>query len=235
MQLVYAIKFKEISKKTMTFFNRLQNETQQDRDQLLSIPVLQAGVKGQIELNTYISFLVQAYHHVKHTVPLLMACGSRLPERLEWLRKAVGEYIEEEMGHQEWILNDIKVCGEDSEAVRSGVPGNETDIMVGYAYDVVNRRNPVGFFGMVLVLEGTSIALATQAAQAIKINMGLPDKAFSYLTSHGSLDISHMQTLESLLNRLDQVDDQQAIIQTARVMYRLYGDIFRSLPFQGAA
>ncbi len=218
----------------MTFFNRLQNETQQDRDLLLSIPVLQAGVEGKIELNTYISFLIQAYHHVKHTVPLLMACGSRLPERLEWLREAVGEYIEEEMGHQEWILNDIKACNQDSEAVRSGAPSIETDIMVGYAYDVVNRRNPVGFFGMVLVLEGTSIALATQAAKAIKTNMGLPDNAFSYLTSHGSLDISHMQTLESLLNRLDQVDDQQAIIQTARVMYRLYGDIFRSLPFQGA-
>ena len=28
-------------------------------------------------------FLDQAYHHVKHTVPLLMACGSRVPERLE--------------------------------------------------------------------------------------------------------------------------------------------------------
>ena len=49
---------------------------------------------------------------VRHTVPLLMACGARLPERLEWLREAIAEYIEEEIGHQEWILNDIRACGE---------------------------------------------------------------------------------------------------------------------------
>lgn len=215
----------------MQFFTELQQKTCQDRVQLLSIPVLQAGVEGHVELNTYISFLTEAYHHVKHTVPLLMACGSRLPERLEWLREAVAEYIEEEIGHQEWILNDLKACNLNVERVRVSQSGIATDIMVGYAYDVVNRRNPIGFFGMVLVLEGTSIALATQAAEKIQQNLDLPDTAFSYLTSHGSLDISHMQTLETLLNKVDQQDDQQAIIQTAQVMYRLYGDIFRSLPF----
>ena len=34
-------------------------------------------------------------------------------------RTAIGEYIEEEMGHQEWVLNDIAVCGGDKEAVRA--------------------------------------------------------------------------------------------------------------------
>ena len=38
--------------------------------------------------------------------------------------------------------------------------------MVAYAYDTVQRRNPVGFFGMVYVLEGTSVALALSAADA---------------------------------------------------------------------
>ncbi len=37
--------------------------------------------------------------------------------------------------------------------------------MVAYVYDYIARRNPVGFFGMVHVLEGTSTALATTAAQ----------------------------------------------------------------------
>ena len=44
-------------------------------------------------------------------MPLLMACGARLPARLEWLRGAVAEYIEEEYGHEQWILNDIAACG----------------------------------------------------------------------------------------------------------------------------
>jgi pyrroloquinoline quinone (PQQ) biosynthesis protein C len=214
----------------MTFFNQLQQQTLNHRQNFLSIPVLQDGISGDISLTTYTAFLTQAYHHVKQTVPLLMACGGKLPERLEWLRVAIGEYIEEEMGHQEWILNDLNACGADVDKIRKSTPDSATDIMVAVAFDTIHRLNPVGFFGMVLVLEGTSIALATQAASKIQQTLNLPDPAFSYLTSHGSLDISHMQTFELLMNQLDQTDDQQAVIYTAKIMYGLYGQIFKNLP-----
>jgi pyrroloquinoline quinone (PQQ) biosynthesis protein C len=216
----------------MTFFETLREETATEQAKFATIQALQAGFQGNITLETYIAFLTQAYHHVKHTTPLLMACGARLPERLEWLREAVGEYIEEEMGHQEWILNDIEACGGSAEAVRHGEPAMETKIMVAYAYDAIARGNPVGFFGMVLVLEGTSIQMATHAGEKIQTNLSLPDSAFSYLSSHGSLDISHMQTFETLMNRLEEPTDQAAVVDVAKVMYRLYGDIFRGLPLE---
>jgi pyrroloquinoline quinone (PQQ) biosynthesis protein C len=172
---------------------------------------------------------------VKHTVPLLMACGARLPERLEWLREAVAEYIEEETGHQEWILNDIAACGADAEAVRHGGPAFETDVMVAYAWDLVLRRNPVGFFGMVLVLEGTSVRLASEAADIIEETLGLPKKAFSYLRSHGALDLEHIDFYENLVNRLDHSEDRRAVVDAANVMYRLYGAMFDALPGADAA
>ena len=41
-----------------------------------------------------------------------------------------------------------------------------TELMVAYAYDTIARGNPVGFFGMVHVLEGTSVSrVATRALQ----------------------------------------------------------------------
>ena len=214
----------------MTFFHTLQDRTAAERDHLLTAPVLQLAVDGKLELHTYIAFLTQAYHHVKHTVPLLMACGARLPERLEWLRSAIAEYIEEELGHQEWILNDLAACGADPEAVRHGQPALATELMVSYVYDRIARHNPVSFFGMVNVLEGTSIALATRAASAIRGSLELPPAAFSYLNSHGSLDLEHMRFFEELMNRLDTDEDREAVVHTARVVYRLYGDMFRSLP-----
>lgn len=214
----------------MTFFNTLQDRTAAERDHLLSAPVLQLAVDGKLSRDTYIAFLTQAYHHVKHTVPLLMACGARLPERHEWLRSAIAEYIEEELGHQEWILNDLAACGADPEAVRHGQPALATELMVAYVYDRIARHNPVSFFGMVNVLEGTSIALATRAASAIRGSLGLPPAAFSYLNSHGSLDLEHMRFFENLMNRLDADEDREAVVHTARVVYRLYGDMFRSLP-----
>jgi pyrroloquinoline quinone (PQQ) biosynthesis protein C len=163
-----------------------------------------------------------------------MACGGRLPGHYEWLRTAIGEYIEEEMGHQEWVLNDIAECGGDKEAVRaSKTPATSasmaTEVMVAYAYDMINRVNPIGFFGMVLVLEGTSTAVATQAGETLIKSLNLPKKAFSYLLSHGSLDISHVSFYESLVNQVTDENDQACLIHSAKIFYKLYGDIFRTI------
>ena len=217
----------------MSFFDELQDRTAEHRDYLLAAPAIQDCFAGRATREMYVAFLTQAYHHVKHTVPLLMACGSRLPARLDWLRNAVGEYISEETGHEQWVLDDIEAAGGDPQRVRQGRPNLATELMVSYAYDTITRGNPVGFFGMVFVLEGTSTALATDAAAAIRRTLGLPEAAVGYLVSHGSLDVSHMDFFRGLMDRLDRDEDRDAVVHTARAIFKLYGDVFRSLPDAG--
>ena len=106
--------------------------------------------------------------------------------------------------------------------------------MVAYAYDTIDRGNPAAFFGMVFVLEGTSVALALSAADRIQAALQLPNQAFSYLRSHGTLDQTHTQHLASLINRMED-QDVQAVIHAANVFFKLYGDIFRALPVQEEA
>ncbi|WP_019528184.1 TenA family transcriptional regulator [Dasania marina] len=216
----------------MNFFESLQLQTQGEREQLLQAPIIMNALAGGMSLDEYVAFLTQAYHHVKHTVPLLMAVGARLPESKEWLRNAVAEYIEEELGHQEWILNDIAACGYDKETARNSRPNIATELMVSYAYDKIQRVNPLGFFGMVHVLEGTSISTADNAADTIRNNLSLPKKAFSYLYSHGSLDIEHVKFFEDLMNKITCPQEQEEIIHSAKVFYQLYGNIFRTLTAQ---
>ena len=217
----------------MSFFDRLQEATQQQRAELFNLPIIRDAVEGKVSLDSYQAFLAQAYYHVRHTVPLMMACGARLPSRLEWLREAVCEYIEDEYGHEKWVLDDIEACGGDKDAVRTGRPSMSIELMVSFLYDLIARGNPVGLFGMVNVLEGSSIALATQAADSIREHLDLPQSAFSYLSSHGSLDIEHMQTYRRLMNKLEDPDDQAAVIHASTVVYRLYTDMFRGLPHDG--
>jgi pyrroloquinoline quinone (PQQ) biosynthesis protein C len=214
----------------MTLMDRLNNETTEDREYLLASPIIGRALRGEVTLDDYVAFLTQAYHHVKHTVPLLMATGARIPGDKEWLREAVAEYIEEELGHQEWILNDIAACGFDKEAARASMPTQATELMVAYAYDTVQRRNPLGFFGMVHVLEGTSIAMADKAADAIGRSLNLPARAFSYLRSHGALDIEHCAFFATLMGKITDRGEQDCIVHSARMFYRLYADIFRTLP-----
>lgn len=212
----------------MSLYQRLLTETTNERDYLLTAPIINRCFAGDIHTQDYVTFLSQAYHHVKHTVPLLMSVGARLPESKEWLREAVAEYIEEELGHQEWILNDIAACGVDKESVRKSEPSFATELMVAYAYDLVNRINPLGF-GMVHVLEGTSIAMADNAAKNIKEALLLPKNAFSYLTSHGSLDIEHVKFFETLMQQITCPIEQDLIVSSAKKFFFLYGNIFRTL------
>ena len=212
------------------FFAQIEAVTQSARQRLEATPAIARCLEGQVEMVTYQAFLTEAYHHVKHTVPLLMACGSRLPERLEWLRVAIVHYIDEEIGHQEWILNDLAVLGVDKESVRHGKPSLPTELMVAYAWDTVMRNNPVGLFGMVYALEKTSSTIATFAAGQIAGALDLPPAAMTYTVSHGSLDVEHMQHFERLMNRLDDDGDRDAVLHAAPVFYALYADVFRGLP-----
>lgn len=217
----------------MEFYQRLVAASQDAQATFHSAPIIAAALEGKVTRALYLDFLEQAFHHVRHTVPLLMACGSRLPANMEWLREAVAHYIEEEIGHHEWILNDIRASGGDAEAVRHGQARFETEVMVAYAYDLIARRNPVGFFGMVFVLEGSSVQLATQLAHTLGQHLDLPPGAFSYLSSHGALDMQHIEDFRLLVNQLEDPADQQAVIDAAKMFFRLYGDVIRSIGTEG--
>jgi hypothetical protein len=43
-----------------------------------------------------------------------------------------------------------------------------------------------------------------------------------------------MEFYSSLMDRLDLEEDRRAVIHCARMFYRLYGDMFRSLPLDQA-
>lgn len=217
------------------FHERLSSLTAAGREYLVSAPIIRRALAGQIQRDEYIAFLTQAFHHVRHTVPLMMAVGSRLPPRLNWLLKEIIHYTEEEEGHEQWILNDIEACGGDASAAARSTPSFATDAMVAYAYDTATRRNPAGFFGMVFVLEGASVALASDAADRIQASLQLPNGAMTYLRSHGQLDRQHVQDLFSILNRFDEEQDRDAVEQCAQVMFRLYATMFRELEHQPAA
>ena len=215
------------------FFTELEANTTRQRMRFLAIPQVQAGLGGTITRDTYIAYLHQAWHHVRHTVPLLQAARERLAHRPE-LAAALDEYIEEETGHDEWILADIAAAGGDADAARASAPAPATRAMVDHAYDQIRNGNPVSFFGMVYVLESVSVALAQRGAAAVANNLGLPPEAFTYLTSHGALDQDHMRFFAKLVNGLADNADREVITRMAQDMFALFGAVFASIAMEDA-
>lgn len=216
----------------MSFYDELVKQTESARAELYSVPQLVEGLQGRITRDTYIAYLTEAYHHVSHTVPFLMSMGAQIPQDKKWLHKAIISYLDEEVGHEEWILNDIEAAGGDKQKARTSTPNLETQILIAYNYDYIRRKNPIGFLGMVFMLESTSVQIANAGADAVKDKLDLPDKAFSYLYSHGELDISHMKFFEETINKITNPEDQAAIVEVAQNTFRLFANVLRVIPHE---
>ena len=75
-----------------------------------------------------------------------------------------------------------------------------------------------------------STALADKAADAIQKSLSVPGKdGFSYLRSHGALDIEHVAFFKEFVSKITDPEVQEVIVDTSKIIYRLYGDIFREL------
>jgi pyrroloquinoline quinone (PQQ) biosynthesis protein C len=222
---------------TRQCYGRLLHETSGERNSFLSIPLIEEATERGVSHDTYLAFLAEAYHHVKHTWPLLARAASRCGERDEAYRDALFHYLGEERGHEKWILDDIAALGGDPQRVREAAASVPCQALVAYAYYSIDHISPYAMLGMAHVLEGMSASLATQAAAMIFQRLEVADPiqggafppGFSYLCSHGTLDQDHVRFFQGLVNGITDEDAQAAIIATAKVFYRLYGDIFREL------
>jgi len=213
----------------MGFYNQLVAETKSERERLFEVPFVRRALCGELTLDGYLAFLESAFHHVRHTVPLLMATGAALPERHQWLLPPLAQYIEEEMGHEEWILTDIEASGGCRDRALASPPPYASEVMVAFAYDVVQRRNPLGFFGMVHVLESASVHGASAAAARVAEVLDLPPGATRYLESHGDVDRDHVKFFAGLMDRIQDGVDQAWIIHCALRFCRLYRQVFLDL------
>lgn len=210
----------------MSVHERLLAETDAARAEFLSIPLIGHALDGDVTPALYADFLAQAYHHVSHTCPLLSFAAARTGDNA--YRDALYTYLEEERGHDEWILADIAAIGGVEQPIAPARAPCRA--MVGYAYYAIEWISPYALLGMVHVLEGMSALLAGRAASALRAAFGVEDqRGFSYLVSHGALDVEHTRFFRDLVDGLDMRAAATPIIDCATMMYWLYGNIFRDL------
>lgn len=213
----------------MSFYQKLQDQTIKDRQVLMMAPIIDICRHQKITKEEYIYFLTQAYHHVKHTVPLLTLCKNQLPDHYNWLKKSLDKYIEEEIGHEYWILNDIEACGGNKNEVMAGEACASIQGMIGYLYKKIENAHPLALFGMVQVLEGTSVSIGGEMANVIQASLALPDEAVTYLRSHGAIDQEHLHFFSTLMDKIIDVNDQQEIIDSAHFIYHCYSQMLNSV------
>ncbi|MGH8689207.1 MAG: iron-containing redox enzyme family protein [Burkholderiales bacterium] len=181
-----------------------------------------------LKLEEYRAFLHDLYHIVWHFCPVMAEAASRCTDEFRDVRYGLYERIEEERGHEAWVLEDIGAMGGDVSSA-SAAPSAPVQAMIAYNYFAAERVHPCSVLGMLYVLEVVSSVYGGRVSDAIagKIGREVSAGGFRFLSSHASMDLDHMASLNRLLKTIADPAAQTSILRSTQVNFHQFGQIFR--------
>lgn len=190
------------------------------------MPRVHTMIHKGLTLPEYRAFLRDLYHVVWHFCPIMAAAAARCDERLRAIRYELYERIEEEKGHEDWVLEDLRALGGD---VDLGMPPSApVEAMIGFNYYASERVHPCSVLGMLYVLEVVASVYGGKVADSIAGAIGRKPESggFRFLSSHATMDADHMAKLNVLLKTVDDPAAQSAILRSTRVNFHQFGQLF---------
>ena len=188
---------------------------------------------GCVTHDEYAAFLVQTYHYVVHTRPLLRRAG----ERLMSLGKSQlgGLFLhksDEENGHEFWVLEDLQAIGANPDVVHHEKPVPAVLAFVAWNSFVVEHGSPIGLLGAAYVLEAVSATHAGMVAKNLIERSGIRgiQHGVRFLAGHGDADIDHVASLGQAIDALaSSPADQNDIVTTAKITQSTYAGLYTAL------
>ena len=212
----------------MSFFITLIEESDASRRAIETAPRVHAMIHKGLTLPEYRAFLRDLYHIVWHFCPIMAAAAARCDDRLRNVRYELYERIQEEKGHENWVLEDIGAVGGDVRGAQAALPSAPVHAMIGFNYYAAERVHPCAVLGMLYVLEVVASVYGGKVADSIARAIGRETGSggFRFLSSHATMDADHMAKLNVLLKTIDDPAAQAAIIESTRVNFHQFGQLF---------
>ena len=220
----------------MSFFITLVEMTDANRRELETVPKVNAMIHHGLSLAEYKAFLHDLYHIVWHFCPVMAAAAARCSDRFREVRYDLYDRIEEEKGHETWVLEDIEAIGGDVAGARAHPPSAPVQAMIAFNYFGAERVHPCSVLGMLYMLEVVSSVYGGRVSDSIARTLGRNVDAggFRFLTSHATMDLDHMAKLNKLVKKIDDPDAQESIVNSTRVNFYQFGRMFGEGGFQSS-
>jgi len=212
----------------MSFFITLVESSDAHRRAIERMPKVNSMIHKGLPLPEYRAFLHDLYHIVWHFCPVMKVAVERCGDAFARVRADLLERIEEETGHDAWVIEDIVAVGGDPGRARVDAPSVPVQAMIGFNYYAAERVHPCSVLGMLYVLEVIASVYGGKAADAIARANGRETSAggFRFLSSHATMDADHMAKLNVLLKTIEDPVAQTAVINSTRVNFHQFGQMF---------
>jgi pyrroloquinoline quinone (PQQ) biosynthesis protein C len=179
----------------------------------------------------YADYLCMMHQIVRASMPLMelaiQHCDPENPAHSRLLAY-LEEHLDEERGHAELLIEDLKVAGVAPAEVHARPPLPAIVQLVGAQYYWILHHSPLALLGYMGFLEGqppTPHAIAFWRGAT-----GLPDPAFASLELHARADLEHRCELDRLIDDLDLTAEQLEVISvSAMLSARLAGEAWDTL------
>ena len=163
----------------------------------------------------YTDYLCAMHGVVRASVPLMetarLRCRAAPHDPVAGpLAAYLAAHIADELGHEEWLREDIAATGHDPGESLRRVPPASVAVLAGAQYYWLSHYHPVTLLGYIAVLEGAPPhpELAARLAAAT----GYSAAAFRTLSVHADADPRHGAEVFRLLDRLPLTKRQQAAV-----------------------
>ena len=213
----------------MSFFITLVEMTDANRRDLENVPKVHSMIHHGLTLAEYRAFLHDLYHIVWHFCPVMATAAARCDDRFRGVRYELYERIEEEKNHETWVLEDIEAVGGDVQAARREQPSVPVQAMIAFNYYSAERVHPCSVLGMLYTLEVVASVYGGRVSESIARAIGhdASGGGFKFLSSHATMDVDHMAKLNKLVKTIDDAVAQNAIVNSTRVNFHQFGQMFR--------
>ena len=210
----------------LPFFADLVGRTDEARRAFETHPIVMDAVANGMPLQRYRALLLELYSVVWHFNPLCAAAASRVTDKHQQVRYHLYEHMHEEMGHEQWVMNDLDAVGVAADTVRAHLPLPYTQALVGYNYWSADRRHPCSVLGMMYVLEVIASVYGGSFSDAVRESLLLEgDSGVSFISSHATMDAEHMAELRTVLNTITDDEARDAVVESAIVNFHHFTHI----------
>ena len=218
----------------LPMFVELVTRTDEDRRTFETHPAVVDAVAQGMNVERYRALLLELYHVVWQFNPVCAAAASRMgspaDEALQPIRHFLYHHMHEEMGHENWVLNDLVAVGVPVEMARVHAPSVHTLSLNGYNYWAADRRHPASVLGMLYALEVIASVYGGPFASAIRESLLLDgDNGVSFIASHATMDAQHMAELRVVLNQLHGEAALDAVVESVRVNFHQFTRIIEGI------
>ena len=214
----------------LPFFIDLVTRTDEARRGFETNPRVLDIVASGLPVERYRNLLLELYHVVWHFNPICAAAASRICDRNKRIRYFLYEHMQEESGHEEWVLNDLDAMGVSREKSLAYIPTVHLLGLTGYNYWAADRRHPCSTLGMIYALEVIASVYGGPITAAIKESLLLEDDlGISFISSHATLDTEHMAELRVVMNDIDDDATKEAIVESAIFNFHQFTRMLESI------